>query len=599
MPVDSLQGPPGLVPQCRVPNTELRPLTSSRMSTSPEVGHVVPVRSVEPSIQNAGQYPAPFVVFRSGCWMDACICTTPPAGAPKVAACVSTRPEVQPAPGTEPSCSAMRTRCPAPSWLTLAVLSVIVSISPVPKLLPGPVSYFQVPVSRPDPLAPEKSSLQVVENPAGGAGTSAGLAVPADAPVAVVTGALAPAARARAPVPTLRRRAQEAWRARWRCSCLVENTCAPFLPEPHIPTGTAPMAGVDGLVGSFTAGRSPADGDEQVLGVAVGDERGLAGDVVVGEAVGQAVDRVVVPELGVVVGRCGLVELAWVGPLRLGQLGDVPVERRAHVGVAGQRAGAPGDVGGARVHADRLGVGGEVVRVLTARTEGAVVARRGDVVRRLDGGQVLELGRHLVLEPLERRRTVHGEGGLVLTALRVVPDVGVPPPGQLQTEAVDACRVAVEHVRPDRELDEVLVLPGRRAQVEVHAAGGVGRHVEVGLFGDGVRLAVEAPVDLAVGIVAVGPVEDLQFEDVLRGRDGARVAPEVIGRRRRGRPGGAHRELPQRVAVRGGPYGAGHPHVPAGAGGDEGLLAPGAGRGAVDGRPAAGAAGRDLDLFGC
>jgi hypothetical protein len=55
MPVDSLQGPPGLVPQCSVPNTELRPLMSSRMSTSPEVGHDTPLRSGAPSIQNAGQ----------------------------------------------------------------------------------------------------------------------------------------------------------------------------------------------------------------------------------------------------------------------------------------------------------------------------------------------------------------------------------------------------------------------------------------------------------------------------------------------------------------------------------------------------------------
>jgi hypothetical protein len=38
-----------------VPKTELRPLMSSRMSTSPLFGQVVPVRRVEPSIQNAGQ----------------------------------------------------------------------------------------------------------------------------------------------------------------------------------------------------------------------------------------------------------------------------------------------------------------------------------------------------------------------------------------------------------------------------------------------------------------------------------------------------------------------------------------------------------------
>src|SRR3954470_19442625 len=116
MPVDSLQGPPGLVPQCSVPNTELRPLMSSRMSTSPEVGQVTPLRRVEPSIQKAGQYPAPLAVDTLGCWIDACISTTPPAGAPKVAACVSTRPEVQPARGSQLECSALRTRCPAPSW---------------------------------------------------------------------------------------------------------------------------------------------------------------------------------------------------------------------------------------------------------------------------------------------------------------------------------------------------------------------------------------------------------------------------------------------------------------------------------------------------
>src|SRR5947209_10721525 len=110
MPVLSLHGPPGYVPQWRVPKTELRPLMSSRMSTSPEVGHGVPLRSGAPSIQNAGQYPAPLVVVTSGCWTDACIITTPPGGAPNVAACVSTRPEVQPEPGSVPECSALSTR---------------------------------------------------------------------------------------------------------------------------------------------------------------------------------------------------------------------------------------------------------------------------------------------------------------------------------------------------------------------------------------------------------------------------------------------------------------------------------------------------------
>ena len=39
----------------------------------------------------------PFVVLRfdSGCWIDACIRTTPPAGAPNSARFVSMRPDVQ------------------------------------------------------------------------------------------------------------------------------------------------------------------------------------------------------------------------------------------------------------------------------------------------------------------------------------------------------------------------------------------------------------------------------------------------------------------------------------------------------------------------
>src|SRR5918999_1224314 len=54
----------------------------------------------------------------------------------------------------------------------------------------------------------------------------------------------------------------------------------------------------------FSRGEAlPADGDQQVLRVAVRDERRLVGEVVIGEAVGQAVDRVVMPELGVVVRR--------------------------------------------------------------------------------------------------------------------------------------------------------------------------------------------------------------------------------------------------------------------------------------------------------
>src|SRR5439155_20964630 len=109
-----------------------------------------------------------------------CIITTPPGGAPKLDDWVSMRPEVHPVVGLEPLCSARITRCPPPSWKTFAVLLVIVSISPVPKLLPGPVSYFHVPVSSPVPAAPLKSSLQVRLKPAGGGGMAA-LAVPGTA----------------------------------------------------------------------------------------------------------------------------------------------------------------------------------------------------------------------------------------------------------------------------------------------------------------------------------------------------------------------------------------------------------------------------------
>ena len=50
MPFGSLHGPPGSVPQCTVPDTSERALTSSMMSISPFSGHCP-----GPSIQNAGQ----------------------------------------------------------------------------------------------------------------------------------------------------------------------------------------------------------------------------------------------------------------------------------------------------------------------------------------------------------------------------------------------------------------------------------------------------------------------------------------------------------------------------------------------------------------
>src|SRR4051812_5316484 len=136
--------------------------------------------------------------------------TTPPGGAPNVAAWVSIRPEVQPVPGSVPLCRARRTRLPVPSRKTLAALFVMVSISPVPKLLPGPVSYFQAAVSTPDPAAPLNSSLQVRVKPAGGAG------------VAAWAGA-EPASGATATVPVRRRVADSSARRRGRLGWTARN----------------------------------------------------------------------------------------------------------------------------------------------------------------------------------------------------------------------------------------------------------------------------------------------------------------------------------------------------------------------------------------
>src|SRR5579875_2114350 len=162
MPLPSLHGPPGSVPQWTVPDTSESALTSSMMSISPFSGHWP-----GPSIQNAGQYPSPPV----GCWIEAVTSSSPPAGAPTTALVVWTRPDVHELP--EPS--AVMSRSPLPSRWTLLVEFVIVSISPVPKFEPGPVSYIHW-ESIPEPEEPLKSSLNVVVQPDGGPGTVAGAA---------------------------------------------------------------------------------------------------------------------------------------------------------------------------------------------------------------------------------------------------------------------------------------------------------------------------------------------------------------------------------------------------------------------------------------
>src|SRR3984885_6174439 len=160
MPLGSLQGPPGSTPQCTVPDSSDSELTSSIMSISPFSRHWP-----GPSSQNAGQWPRP----PAGCSIEAVTASSPPAGAPTLAGVVWTRPEVH----ELPLPSAVMSRLPLPSRCTLLVELVIVSISPVPKLEPGPVSYIHW-ESMPDPDPPPKSSLKTVDQPDGGAGTASG-----------------------------------------------------------------------------------------------------------------------------------------------------------------------------------------------------------------------------------------------------------------------------------------------------------------------------------------------------------------------------------------------------------------------------------------
>jgi hypothetical protein len=69
----------------------------------------------------------------------------------------------------------------------------MVSISPVPKLEPGPVSYSHW-ESTPEPEAPVKSSLKIVDQPEGAPGTVCGAAAAVAA--AAVAAAAAPAGSA-------------------------------------------------------------------------------------------------------------------------------------------------------------------------------------------------------------------------------------------------------------------------------------------------------------------------------------------------------------------------------------------------------------------
>src|ERR1039458_2569803 len=69
-----------------------RPLTSSIMSISPEVGQPPPVRMGDPRAQKAGQSPSPLAGF--GCSIDAVISSSPPGGAWKSSRVLSIRADV-------------------------------------------------------------------------------------------------------------------------------------------------------------------------------------------------------------------------------------------------------------------------------------------------------------------------------------------------------------------------------------------------------------------------------------------------------------------------------------------------------------------------
>src|SRR5690242_10246346 len=103
------------------------------------------------------------------------------------------RPEVQ----ELPLPSAVMSRFPLPSRCTLLVELVIVSISPVPKFEPGPVSYVHFEPLGALPEAPEKSSLKTVDHPDGGGGTVTAWAAGVSAPNRAIAPRAAASARAR------------------------------------------------------------------------------------------------------------------------------------------------------------------------------------------------------------------------------------------------------------------------------------------------------------------------------------------------------------------------------------------------------------------
>ena len=78
-----------------------------------------------------------------GCLTEALTSSSPPAGAAKLSATVSIRPEVQ----LPPELTGVMFRWPLPSRDTFAVEFVLLSTSPVPQLAAQPLPLYWVPVS--------------------------------------------------------------------------------------------------------------------------------------------------------------------------------------------------------------------------------------------------------------------------------------------------------------------------------------------------------------------------------------------------------------------------------------------------------------------
>src|SRR5690242_19209314 len=82
------------------------------------------------------------------------------------------------------------------------MLFVVLSISPVPYVLPAATSYFQSVVLRPVLAAPVKSSLHVRVKPDGGAGTPAGAVAMAGALLGLAGGFTIRAASEQPAIPS-------------------------------------------------------------------------------------------------------------------------------------------------------------------------------------------------------------------------------------------------------------------------------------------------------------------------------------------------------------------------------------------------------------